>query len=93
MKTFDYQKLDELLDDSRKCKPRSDTNFKYFVAVFLKNRGEMEKARYYLIRAAQTEQERWRCQTLASQLLHEMKVPFVTLGDEKPATGTEGADP
>jgi len=93
MKTFDYQKLDKLLDEARKCKPRSDTNFKYFVAVFLKNRGEMEKARYYLIRAAQTEQERWRCQTLASQLLHEMKVPFVTLGDEKPATGTEGADP
>jgi hypothetical protein len=84
IKDFDFKQLDVVLDDARKGVKRTDTNLKYFVGVFLKNRGDVEKARYYLTRSAQTAQYRWPNQALACRLLREMKAPFVPLGDEKP---------
>jgi tetratricopeptide (TPR) repeat protein len=86
IKDFDFKELDGALDDARNASNRCDTNLAYFVAIFLKNRGEVEKSRHYLVRCAQTAQYQWRNQALACDLLREMKVPFTPLGDEKPQT-------
>ena len=83
MKDFDFKHLDALLEEARKGSRREDTNFKYFAAVFLKNRGEADKARDYLVHSAQTSQYLVYSQALACRQLREMKVPFVPLGDEK----------
>jgi tetratricopeptide (TPR) repeat protein len=85
MKDFDFKQLDLALDDARNAPMRCDTNLDYFVAVFLKNRGDTEKSRHYLVRCAQTAQYRWKNHALACDLLHDQKVPYVPLGDEKPA--------
>jgi tetratricopeptide (TPR) repeat protein len=92
IKDFDYKNLDIVLEDARQGVRRTDTNLKYFVGVFLKNRGAAEKARHYLIRSAQTAQYTWQTQALACQQLREMKVPFVPLGDEN-STADPAAEP
>jgi tetratricopeptide (TPR) repeat protein len=82
VKDFDFKELDLALDDARKGRLRCDTNLDYFVGVFLKNRGDIEKSRHYLVRCAQTAQYNRTNHALACDLLHEMKVPYVPLGDE-----------
>jgi hypothetical protein len=54
-----------------------------FVGIFLKNRGDLEGARKYLIRAAQTKDWQNINQVLAYQLLREMKVE-VPPADDRP---------
>ncbi len=46
----------------------------YLAAVFLKNRGDLENAKKYLIRAAQSDDWQNSNHVLACQLLREMKV-------------------
>jgi tetratricopeptide (TPR) repeat protein len=51
----------------------------YFVGVFLKNRGDLENARKYLIQAAQTDDWQNGNHVLACQLLRDMKVEVPAL--------------
>ncbi len=69
-KPLDLAKVDEILQKSGlpPSVPR------YFVGVFLKNRGDLENATKYLIRAAQSTDWNQFENMLACQLLREMKV-------------------
>ncbi|HEX4072743.1 MAG TPA: hypothetical protein VHX68_16300 [Planctomycetaceae bacterium] len=83
MKDFDFEKLDVILRESKTKAWSVETNLAYFAGMFLKNRGNAEKARVYLVRAAETAQYHVANQTLACRQLRQMKIPFVPLGGEK----------
>jgi tetratricopeptide (TPR) repeat protein len=69
-KPLDLAKVDAIL--SKSGLPRSV--LRYFVGVFLKNRGDLENAKKYLIRSAQSTDWNQFENMLACQLLREMKV-------------------
>jgi tetratricopeptide (TPR) repeat protein len=71
-KDLDFKKLDGLIADSSKVDVSA--TLEYFVGVFLKNRGDREKAKEYLIRAAQHPHHNHHNHVLACQVLREMKV-------------------
>jgi tetratricopeptide (TPR) repeat protein len=71
-KDLDFKKLDALIADSSKVDVSA--TIEYFVGVFLKNRGEREKAKEYLIRAAQCPHHNHHNHVLACQVLREMKI-------------------
>ncbi len=83
MKDFDFEKLDVILRESKTKAWSVETNLAYFAGMFLKNRGNAEKARVYLVRAAETAQYHVANQTLACRQLRQMKIPFVPLRGEK----------
>lgn len=87
MKDFDFKKLDVILREAHTEAWAINTNLAYFAGMFLKNRGIAEKARVYLVRAAETSQYYVPNQALACRQLREMKIPFVPLGGEKARLG------
>jgi tetratricopeptide (TPR) repeat protein len=50
-------------------------NLEYFVGMFLKNRGEVEKSHEYLVRCAQSPLYNKYTHVLACQLLRDLKIP------------------
>ncbi len=83
---FNVAAVDKILASSPSTIPASV--LPYFVGVFLKNRGDIENAKKYLIRCAQATDWEGIEHTCACQLLREMKVEIpraeVPAGDDPP---------
>jgi tetratricopeptide (TPR) repeat protein len=79
-KDLPFKELDTLIADSSKIDTPS--NLEYFVGMFLKNRGELEKAKVHLIRATQSEDGNPYNRVLAWQVLREMKVEVPPPGSQ-----------
>jgi len=74
VKDLDFTKIEALIFKTPDVE--TPTNFEYFVALFLKNRGDKEKYREYLIRAAQSEHYTKYNHVFALQMLRDLKIPL-----------------
>jgi tetratricopeptide (TPR) repeat protein len=86
---FNVAAVDKILASSPSTIPASA--LPYFVGVFLKNRGDIENAKKYLIRCAQATDWEGVEHTCACQLLREMKVeipPAEVPADDDPPKNT-----
>ncbi len=81
-KTLDLGEVDRILASSHGTDQSAPP---YFVAIFLKNRGDLETAKKYLIRCARTNDWQAVEQALACQLLRDLKVK-VPPADAAPKT-------
>lgn len=71
-KDFNVEEADRLIHDAAKV--TSPPVLQYFVGVFLKNRGDAERASTFLVRSAQSaEYQRFNC-VLACQLVRELRL-------------------
>jgi len=74
VKDLDFKKIDALIVKSPDVEV--PTNLEYFVGMFLKNRGEKEKSREYLIRSAQSDVILKYNHVLARQTLRDLNIPL-----------------
>jgi tetratricopeptide (TPR) repeat protein len=74
VKDIDFKKIEALT--FRAPDFEAPTNFEYFVGAFLKNRGDKEKSREYLIRAAQSDLTVKYNHVFARQTLRDLKIPL-----------------
>jgi tetratricopeptide (TPR) repeat protein len=73
VKKLNIAEVDKILSGARST-GLSTSTLPYFVGVFLKNRGDVEGAKAYLIRSAQSKDWQRINHVLACQILREMKV-------------------
>jgi hypothetical protein len=71
-KQIGLPEIEKILGDS--AETLGPSTLRYFVGVFLKNRGDLESAKTHLIRCAQSRDWNAANHVLACQLLHEMKI-------------------
>jgi hypothetical protein len=74
VKDLDFKKIDALIGKAPEIEV--PTNFEYFIGMFLKNRGDKEKSREYLIRAAQSDLIIKYNHIFARQTLRDLKIPL-----------------
>lgn len=81
---IDFKRVDLVISSAPK--DEAPANLEYFVGMFLKNRGDKEKSREYLIRAAQSELYGKYNHVLACDVLRDLKVhvPRRAAENEKP---------
>jgi hypothetical protein len=72
-KQLNIAEVDKILSGAR-ATGLSTSTLPYFVGMFLKNRGDVEGAKAYLIRSAQSKDWQRVNHVLACQILREMKV-------------------
>jgi hypothetical protein len=75
-KDFDAQQADSVIKDAAELPNSIDTNLEYFLGMFLKNRGEAEKSREYLVRCGQSKTYTKHNHVLACQILRDLKIPI-----------------
>ena len=76
-----------------KEKPRpGEANLAYFVGAFLKNRGEADKSRDYLLRCARTQNYQLFNYVLTCQALHKRKIPIPKPSGPEASLENEGED-
>jgi len=73
LKDFGFDKVEAVVNGSPNVV--APVNLEYFVGMFLKNRGEAEKSRVYLVRCAQSTLHNKFTHVLACQVLRDLKVP------------------
>lgn len=73
---FGFDKVDAIVSASPN--DEAPVNLQYFVGIFLKNRGDAEKSRDYLLRCAQSTLFHKYTYVLARQLLRDLKIPIPT---------------
>ena len=83
---IDFKQVDLVI--SRAPNDEAPANFQYFVGMFLLNRGNKEKSRDYLIRAAQSTLINKYNHILARKTLRDLKIPVPppAVTSEKPET-------
>ena len=72
VKDLDFKKIEALI--SKDWNVEVPTNFEYFIGMFLENRGDKEKSREYLIRAAQSDLINKYNNIFARQTLRNLKI-------------------
>jgi tetratricopeptide (TPR) repeat protein len=75
-KKIDFDQVDRVVRPSEESRRPGEANLAYFVAAFLKNRGEADKSRDYFLRCARTQNYQLFNYVLACQALHELKIPI-----------------
>jgi tetratricopeptide (TPR) repeat protein len=70
---FDLSRIEPLIANTE---PGEPTNFYYYVGAFLRNRGDLQNAKKYLMRNATSPLYRKNTQALARVALRELKVPI-----------------
>jgi tetratricopeptide (TPR) repeat protein len=73
LKDFGFDKVEAVVNGSPNVV--APVNLEYFVGMFLKNRGESEKSREYLVRCAQSTLYNKFTHILACQVLRDLKIP------------------
>jgi tetratricopeptide (TPR) repeat protein len=74
VKDLEFTKIEAVIFKSPDTE--APTNLEYFVGMFLKNRGDKEKSREYLIRAAQSDLTVKYNHVFARQTLRDLKIPL-----------------
>ncbi|HET6325346.1 MAG TPA: hypothetical protein VFG04_11775 [Planctomycetaceae bacterium] len=80
-KRLDVAAVDKIIAAAARANSVDPSVLPYFVGAFLKNRGDTETAKKYLLRCAYCDDWEQINQTLACQLLREMKVEVPAAGD------------
>jgi tetratricopeptide (TPR) repeat protein len=74
VKDLDFKKIEAVIHKAPEIE--TPTNFEYFIGMFLKNRGDNEKSREYLIRCAQSELIVKYTHMHARQTLRDLNIPL-----------------